>query len=104
MGQGGHGHPFSFETLPYFCRILSQKNKKYLEWSWQVSQQPLSEFSGSALDKCILVGRRGREYSPPDPSSGFATVTCKYNLTFKVAQLDFSKANTIHAMMTLLST
>ena len=69
-----------------------------------MSGKPLSEFPGSAPDRSILGGRRGRGYSPPDPSSGFATVTCKYNLTFKVAQLDFSKANTIHAMMTLLST
>ena len=31
VDQEAHGHPFSFETLYYFCRILSQKNKRYLE-------------------------------------------------------------------------
>ena len=54
-----------------------------------MSGQPLSEFSGSAPDRSILVGRRGRGYSPPDPSSGFATVTCKYNLTFKGGSIGF---------------
>ena len=54
-----------------------------------MSQQPLSELSGSAPDKCILIGRRGRGYSPPDPPSGFAAVTCKYNLTFKGGSIGF---------------
>ena len=56
-----------------------------------MSGQPLSEFSGSAPDSSILGGRRGRGSRPPDPPSGFATVTYIYNLTFKGGSIGFFK-------------
>ena len=54
-----------------------------------MSRQPLSEFPGSAPDRSILGGRGGRGSRPPDPPSGFAAVTCKYNLTFKGGSIGF---------------
>ena len=44
-GRGDRGHPFFFEILYYFYKIL-RKIKKYL-YNWQVSRPFLSEFSGS---------------------------------------------------------
>ena len=75
MGRGGLSHPFFFEILYYFYRILRKIKSIYI--AGQVSRPPLSEFSDPRLK---ATGERASELRSLNMSAKVGVLFISYKL------------------------